>query len=894
MQSDAVTPSFPGFKNTNALASNSPRNFSLRNATVKLRHQAITFVSAGTSTPDEFLPKREEREVFVADDSSDEEDPESLEEDFDEGTCQTNIVLETEIKMSETAMEHMKIESPKEVKDVADVNGKTDGTETPFFVVDTYGDPALTTRAGSKDKRPVARSPSPTPSNSSEEVVVFQGRNNPAPAVKAPTRTRYKEILTPAADGTYDARTIETSAVRIESQAEQMAAVQAVMGRSKHVVPTSQHNKPKPQPQPQPHNHHDPNQQYRVGPARQHSSAAIGWGAREASFQAEVAQDATWAPAPAGSWWKNKIKKPRPDLDLSESEKLAIDEKVRAPSKVMFVEPQAEKDTAATSEGTDSDEKGAEETIAALQAEASSARRSKRRARQALREQDETSSKTPAALSTPKRRGKRGRKKDNRQLRGPIEDSDDDEGDDSDAAYEDYVANLATQQVDGGNDDLFTATAHSTTLGPSLVVDGREIADDEVLHGHFDGMNDSDSSAEEVGPIGLDTDELDEMDLSNLESSELEDQLEYTEREQWEDEEDLRQRKRERMTDEQIAKLYAKQQELGIEGDELIIDNGEYLSMSEDVDGIGDVARARAGLAGITNLSLGRRSNKHGMRRRSNRGAQDFSFPDASALADTVEQYGENGFDIMDFDRPSLRPTKKGRKGNLPPELEALSDEDLRENMRTAWANDRRKKSAKKAEREDVRMQGLLGAAGKSGKADLSQKYPFGMTTAQIHDELRVFLEADEQQARSFPPMGKKDRKELHEIAAVLKLSSKSVGSGKGRFPVLTKTTRTRYTPALLGRAIDASSKGFLGHGGKTARKLSRQGAKGGFGSTAAAQLQNGEIVGAGAAELGKENFGHRLMEKMGWSKGMALGKEGEGRLQPVEQKVRIGTAGLG
>ena len=58
--------------------------------------------------------------------------------------------------------------------------------------------------------------------------------------------------------------------------------------------------------------------------------------------------------------------------------------------------------------------------------------------------------------------------------------------------------------------------------------------------------------------------------------------------------------------------------------------------------------------------------------------------------------------------------------------------------------------------------------------------------------------------------------------------------------------------------------------------------------------MKNGEIVGAGAAEIGQDNFGHKLMEKMGWSKGMALGKEGEGRLIPVEQVVRIGTTGLG
>ena len=53
-------------------------------------------------------------------------------------------------------------------------------------------------------------------------------------------------------------------------------------------------------------------------------------------------------------------------------------------------------------------------------------------------------------------------------------------------------------------------------------------------------------------------------------------------------------------------------------------------------------------------------------------------------------------------------------------------------------------------------------------------------------------------------------------------------------------------------------------------------------------------VVGGGAAELGRDNFGHRLMEKMGWSKGQALGKEGEGMLTPVAQVMRTGRSGLG
>ena len=309
-----TTPAFRGFQNNTA--SNTPRNLALRNATVKLRHRAINFVSAGTNTPDEFLPKQE---AIVADEESEEEELDPPDGDIDETTLQSNVVMETEIDMSE-----MK------------------------FVVDTVGDPSLATESLSKGKQPVIRSPSPTPSNSSEDVIVFQGRNGAAPAISQPTRTKYKEILTPASDGGYNAHTTQTSSVRIESQTEQIAAAQAVMNRPKAVAaPTPQQSKPTPQPQ----RSRPSNQQYRPPQPQPGAQEAIGWGARQANFEAEVAPDATWAPAPAGSWWKNKSNKPRPDLEISGAEKMAIDEKPRAKSKVMFIEPSAgEKNTAAATE----------------------------------------------------------------------------------------------------------------------------------------------------------------------------------------------------------------------------------------------------------------------------------------------------------------------------------------------------------------------------------------------------------------------------------------------------------------------------------------------------------------------------------------------------------------
>ena len=61
------------------------------------------------------------------------------------------------------------------------------------------------------------------------------------------------------------------------------------------------------------------------------------------------------------------------------------------------------------------------------------------------------------------------------------------------------------------------------------------------------------------------------------------------------------------------------------------------------------------------------------------------------------------------------------------------------------------------------------------------------------------------------------------------------------------------------------------------------------------ATYRDGEIVGAAAPELGIENKGRQMLEKMGWSSGTALGAlNNKGILQPVASVVKTTKAGLG
>jgi hypothetical protein len=184
------------------------------------------------------------------------------------------------------------------------------------------------------------------------------------------------------------------------------------------------------------------------------------------------------------------------------------------------------------------------------------------------------------------------------------------------------------------------------------------------------------------------------------------------------DDTDLLQRKIDRMTDEKIAKLLAKQEELGMGSSELVLfDDSPEADMDE-----GDTISHHA-------LKPTRRAlrNAHNVKRVKG------DLPAASALADAYD-----GFDVMDFERPSLKKKPKGRKGRLAFDL---SDSELEASMAIAWDKDQSKKRERKDERQALRVQGLLGK--KDTKPDLKTKYKEGIGIHAVKDEIKNFLMGD-------------------------------------------------------------------------------------------------------------------------------------------------------
>lgn len=344
------------------------------------------------------------------------------------------------------------------------------------------------------------------------------------------------------------------------------------------------------------------------------------------------------------------------------------------------------------------------------------------------------------------------------------------------------------------------------------------------------------------------------------------------------------------MTDAEIARILNKQAELGIDTDNIVLFDGAF-EQSKDF------------IPFSTKTHISSRTRSKQKRRSQGR------FPSAEAFADVLDQDPYNGFDVMDFERPSLKPKKKGRKSanGLPFELD---DDELAGQLAQSWANDRSKKAMKKAEREELRQAGLLGPKAGKGRVDLQTKYRNfnGMDMEQVKAEVRLFLLDEDREALALASMGSSQRAQVHLLAKALRLKSHSQGKGDNRFPILTKTEFSgRYDDDTISH-IDAllakrkfSTNAFWGKRDQAFHPKKGlagwKARKGGGGGVAAggASYMDGDVVGASAPELGSENRGRAMLEKMGWTEGTGIGKVGnKGSVEVIKHVVKNSKAGLG
>jgi hypothetical protein len=154
------------------------------------------------------------------------------------------------------------------------------------------------------------------------------------------------------------------------------------------------------------------------------------------------------------------------------------------------------------------------------------------------------------------------------------------------------------------------------------------------------------------------------------------------------------------MDDETLARLLAKQEELGMGGDDLLLFSSSFAKTE------------------VTKTQATRSS-------RALRGPAS-----ATQVADALDN-----LDIADWSQ--LTGQSRKRRSKQPPNFN-VSDSEIEAALRTAWQRDRERKKSRKLEREALRAEGLLGKH--ANPDDLRVRYPSGMKLDDIKAELTSFL----------------------------------------------------------------------------------------------------------------------------------------------------------
>lgn len=272
---------------------------------------------------------------------------------------------------------------------------------------------------------------------------------------------------------------------------------------------------------------------------------------------------------------------------------------------------------------------------------------------------DPQSATPPPQPSRKRARSRRGR------LQAPIATEDDDE----DAILADYIANMAAN-----SDNDLTVSQNPPFSGH------RDLGGD---HHAVNLGSTNEKSPQDDASLGDEGEGSIESGTSNSEGDALDQEMDSD------------------MDDETLARLFAKQEELGIDGDDLLLLTTSF---------------AQTG----SKKSLGKRPTKVGTSRGWN----------ATQVADA--------FDSLDLaDWSQLTGQSRKRRSKQPPNFN-LSDSELEAAMKKSWQRDRERKKNRKLEREALRAEGLLDK--NASPDDLRVKYHSGMKLDEIKTELTSFL----------------------------------------------------------------------------------------------------------------------------------------------------------
>lgn len=251
-------------------------------------------------------------------------------------------------------------------------------------------------------------------------------------------------------------------------------------------------------------------------------------------------------------------------------------------------------------------------------------------------------------------------------------------------------------------------------------------------------------------------------------------------------------------------------------------------------------------------------------------------------------------FDPLDVGTKSIKV--KGRKKNSGLEFNTEINPEFEKFLNDKYILRKQSKREKKEEREFARK----------NNAYMLTKYPYVLEMSEIIDEFSDFREDHLRESLRFPPLDFHVNMVLKMIAEAYGYSSRKIGKGKKEYLEVRKPRKSKTREPDWDRIRKLSLKRKLCFrldvplsteekrelkrvkGGNVEVEKMRNKGRGNF------SYKEGEVVGANAKEIDSSSIGRKLLEKMGWQAGDALGPhDNKGIVEPIKVVVKTSKRGL-
>ncbi|QLL32513.1 hypothetical protein HG536_0D00350 [Torulaspora globosa] len=240
----------------------------------------------------------------------------------------------------------------------------------------------------------------------------------------------------------------------------------------------------------------------------------------------------------------------------------------------------------------------------------------------------------------------------------------------------------------------------------------------------------------------------------------------------------------------------------------------------------------------------------------------------------------------QEYQTCSLEATGKGRKKKLLIDESLGLDTESIATLQDKLSNRLAHKAKKRRDKQDfIDLEN-------QNSSDLTKKYPAGLHVHNIRDEFEHFLTSNRDRL-TFPALDPHGNRTIAKFAQHYNMKSSKIGSANHTQVVAQKTKKThrsfpnynlidqllKQRPIFM--RIDVSRpKDASVNVTKTTRVRFH--------------TMEGQVIGKDAPEIGRDNIGRRILEKLGWTNGEGLGAHGnKGISEPLMATVKKSKSGL-